>query len=186
MSRKVVYWVSCFYTLLLFTLFLFLSWCSKITFIIRRTFLKDTSASEMYPYLSFASLSLYPLNFWKIILLDIEFMTDSSFLLQHLKKIFITSDLCIFRWEICWHSNCCSPISNASFLCGCFQDFFFVFVFRCVMMICQSVISVGLPNCGLLIWICRFMSFFTFGSFQPLFFLILFQLCLSLFFNFLF
>lgn len=59
-----------------------------------------------------------------------------------------------FRWEKGFHSTCCFPVSNVSFLSGCSEDFFSVFSFQmfnydvsCVLAWISLVYS---------IWICMF------------------------------
>ena len=104
------------------------------------------------------AMSLFSLNSWKIILSDTKYMVESS--LFSAWKFF-----CYFLWPM-WFQMRKLPfefVCPASYLCSCFQDFCFL-VFRYV---CQVVIPVGLPVCGLLSLICGFTPFSRFGSFQP-------------------
>lgn len=85
---------------------------------------------------------------------------------QHLKNfLLLSSDLCGFRWKVCCHSNWCSPIGNASFLCGCFQDYF--------LCLCFQMRNDDMSRCNFLTYRIKQVYLFVVYSLEPV------SLCLS-------
>lgn len=58
-------------------------------------------------------------------LCGIGFMVDKSFLLENLKNIAAIPVASGFKWEICFHLNCCSPLLMCHFFLAAFKMFVF-------------------------------------------------------------
>ena len=87
------------------------------------------------PHPSRWSQSTKPISFmWKYLVspsfLDIELWVDSSVLSELEKRHGSSSGLQGFLSEICYHSNCFSPLGEMSFHSCCFKIFFFSLTFR--------------------------------------------------------
>lgn len=125
------------------------AWSSKsssiiIPFLVRKFPLTDLLrigllATNFLSFYLFENVFIL-LLFWRIIFAAVEFMIESYFLFcivfEYLKTLYPFHG---FRWKIQYNSNCHSPISNVLGFSGYFPGFFFVLVFRTLIMRCLQV-----------------------------------------------
>lgn len=119
-------------------------------------------------------MSWFPFQSWKIFSFATGFRINNYFLSVPKKTLHpFHSNLYSFWWEIYYHSNSFSPIRNVVgcfFFPGCFQDFFFILIFKRFIIMCLGMDFSGFIIFGMhsAFWICRFTSLAKVGKFSAI------------------